>query len=229
MRRLLGSFASRTRSWASPRKCCARSGVSPGYSFRGNALMLAACVVSLAFLVSCGQQSGPASLQPGQPGGAIPGVQQGGAPAAPAAPVEVSLPATIAPTDPAFAAGSFLIDRSLDWDWSGGRIQGPNVSVPPDKDVEVVVHLAGFYPRQVKPKLVVTQNQDTVFDKTLDGKNLNASKVIGPFRVPASAHHGKLNLTWAVDTWVPAKLGNPADKRSLGLDVRSIELRAAGG
>ena len=230
MRRLLASFASWSRSWASPWACCARSGVSPSYSFRRNALILAACVLPLAFLVSCGQQSGPASLQPGQPGGGTPGVQQGGTPSAgPAAPVQVSLPATIAPSDPVFAQGSFYIDRSANYCWSAGRIQGPSVSVPADKDVEVVVHLAGYLPPTIKPKLVVTQNQDTVFDKVLDGKSLNASKVIGPFKVPASAHNGKLSLTWAVDTWVPAKLGNPADKRNLGLAVRSIELRAAGG
>ena len=139
------------------------------------------------------------------------------------------MPATIAPSDPVFAQGSFYIDRSANYCWSAGRIQGPSVSVPADKDVEVVVHLAGYLPPTIKPKLVVTQNQDTVFDKVLDGKSLNASKVIGPFKVPASAHNGKLSLTWAVDTWVPAKLGNPADKRNLGLAVRSIELRAAGG
>jgi hypothetical protein len=133
------------------------------------------------------------------------------------------------PGDPSFPKDGFEAgDQEATWFWSAGRFSGPNVPVAKGKAAEVIVHLTGSFPPQVNPHLTVTDGGQQVFAGTLQGLALHRDKTIGPIKVPAAVHNGKLDLQWAVTTWVPSALGiNPQDHRKLGLDIETIEVREA--
>ncbi len=133
------------------------------------------------------------------------------------------------PGDPSFPKDGFEAgDQEATWFWSAGRVSGPNVPVAKGKAAEVIVHLTGSFPPQVNPRLTVTDGGRQVFAGTLQGLDLHRDKAIGPIKVPAAVHNGKLDLQWTVSTWVPSALGiNPQDHRKLGLDVETIEVRQA--
>jgi hypothetical protein len=110
-----------------------------------------------------------------------------------------------------------------------GTFHGPNVRVP-NEDLEIVVHLAGYYPPKAKTVVKVSQGGTQLFEKQYDGPTLFSGKLIGPIRVPASVHKGQLDLLWEATTFVPAQVGtNPKDFRNLGLDIASFEIRRASG
>jgi hypothetical protein len=107
-----------------------------------------------------------------------------------------------------------------------GQFRGPVLTIPQDRDVQVLLRLHGSTP-DYHPQLKVTTKGDrTLFDRKLDGLAIRTSRIVGPINVPASVHRGNLDLIWRLDTWVPAKNGtNPNDPRQLGLDVETIEVR----
>jgi phosphoglycerol transferase len=155
-----------------------------------------------------------------------PGVRAG-LPRMPVAGHAVSLPVTLKPSDPAMAAGGFVPgDPLATWFWSMGQFRGPVLTIPQDRDVQVLLRLHGSTP-DYHPQLKVTTKGDrTLFDRKLDGLAIRTSRIVGPINVPASVHRGNLDLIWRLDTWVPAKNGtNPNDPRQLGLDVETIEVR----
>jgi hypothetical protein len=140
---------------------------------------------------------------------------------------------TLKADDPAFSQGGFVPgDAAIphQWYWSMGTFRGPSLRIPADGDIEIVVHLAGFYPPNANSSLTVSQGGTKLFEEKLSGPVLFNGKVVGPIRVPASVHQGQLDLLWEVGTFVPAKVGsNPKDFRNLGLDIASFEIRRASG
>jgi hypothetical protein len=191
------------------------------------AFVIGCLIVGTALLVSCGNQQVPQPGSPGRPTRVTP------SPGAPASVAAVQLPASLRPDSDAFRKSEFApgdAAKPPTWFWSmgDGTFHGPSVQVPASDDVSVTVHLGGFFPAKVNPRLVVTASGQSVFDQTLNGATLFKDKTIGPFRVPASVHRGQLDLVWKVDTWIPAVVGtNRQDARHLGLDIASIDIAKA--
>jgi SAM-dependent methyltransferase len=142
------------------------------------------------------------------------------------APAITAYPARIRPDHGSFEAVTLIPSAAGDWYWTSASLRGPTARVPANRDVEVSLHLGGYFPPQVSPRLRVTASGRAVFEGVLSGQDLHDGKVVGPVRVPASLHRGDLDMKWEVETWKPSEVGvNPQDHRELGLDVVCIEMK----
>ena len=109
--------------------------------------------------------------------------------------------------------------------WTKGTAHIWGLPAHPGLPVELTIRTRGILPRALVCPVEIEVNGKRIYKETIKGGELDARKRIGPVRVSARINRGALDITIRSCEWRPSDLLGKGDRRKLGLDVRSIEIK----